>query len=211
MMKKEILPTRVWKLLPVILLFLTAGCGALKSLEGKNIPDNIFDLTPKAGTLSQRADPAIVLFFENVTYSPFMATEKIIIKSSPQEIQYLAGARWTDQAPGLLNRYFVLSLENLDNILVIGSQDTARLYDYRVSVDVRDFSAHLQGAGPPVVRVEIMADLMKTGPLKGIARKGFVKEVPAGANTKAGIVEAYNIAVQAVASDLRNWLDEMVQ
>ena len=211
MLTKEKLPTGVWKLLPVVLLFLTAGCGALKSLEGKSIPDSIFDLTPKASVLSQRADPATILFFENITTAPFLDTEKIIVKPNPQEIQYLAGARWADQAPNLLNRYFVLALENLDDILVIGSQDTTRLYSYRLSVDVRDFSANLTGGDAPVVRVEIMANLMKASPLQGIARKGFARQVPAASNTKAEIIAAYNSAVQDVAGDLRTWLAEMAK
>lgn len=193
------------KFFPLVLLL--TGCSSALGLGGDSTPDLIYDLVvPDQANLGIGAGTS-VLFFEPITYPAFIDTEKIAIKPSPQEIRYLSDARWQDNGPDLISRYLVISLGDLDNVTVIDRDDAARAHQYLLSVDIRDFSAHIEGDGIPVAHVIIVADLMATSPLSVIDQQSFSRQVRADANSKDAIIRAFNAAIQGVTSDLVHWIE----
>ena len=194
--------------LSLVFLFLLGACGALPDFGGDKVPDNIYDLSISAPNAQNSGESDKTLLVERLSYPAFIDTEKIAVKPSSNEIVYLADARWSDKGPNMVARYLLLALGGTDGWLVINRQHTALVHDYRLEIDIRDFSVHLEGAGNLTVVVELSADLIAVNPLRVISRKGFSAEIAANANSKDAIVQAFNRALDDVTGEVSNWLQQ---
>lgn len=203
------IPAPIKGLLMAAALGLT-GCGPIIDTGVGKVPDNIYDLEP-AVAASRDNEDAKTVFFEKVTYPAYIDSMRIAVRPGGQEIQYLAGARWSDNAPGMIGRFLTISLDSSEGLIVIDRDHPALDHDYKLVVDVRDFSAHVSPGGTPEVVVSVNADLMKASPLGVVARKTFTRSVSAGVDSRDAIVAAFQQAMEGIASDMEGWIETASQ
>lgn len=180
------------------------SCGSLLDTGQDKVPDNIFYLEPVSSS-GTKAGPT-TLFIDTPTHPAYLNTFKIAVKPGNQEINYLAGARWSDDVPNLVARYFMVSLENLGQFNVLTQRQAALPHQFRLVVDVRDFSAHVGVSGVPRAVVELEADFLNAGTSEIIATRNFSKDISASENSKAAIAAAFQQAMDEIASELNDWL-----
>lgn len=195
------------KFLVLFMFWLMTACSSPLGLGGDDTPDLIYDLAlpQTTGTINIEADT--ILLLEPITYPAFIDTQKIAVKPTQQEIRYLANARWQDKGPDLISRYLLISLEQLRDIHVINRDDALRVYQFRLDVDVRDFSAHIEKDGMPVTYVVFVAELTAASSLKMVTRESFSRKVKATANSKDAIVSAFNSAIEEITTDMIDWIE----
>ncbi len=194
-------------LTPVLWIFfslLLSACGSLLDTGQDTVADNIFDLEAISG--SGAGDEKTALLIDPPTYPAYVGTFKIAVKPGGREINYLSGARWSDQAPALIVRFLMVSLENTGPFLVNTSQGAALPKDYKLVIDIRDFSAHIDAGGQPRAVVELDVSLVHAGQMEVVATSNFVADVSADENSKAAIAAAFQNAMEEIARDMNTWL-----
>lgn len=202
--------TCILNALTLVSFLFIGGCGSLLDIGGDKVPDNIYDLNiANTGSMAS-GDTEKILLVERLTFPAFIDTEKIAVKPSDNEIVYLADARWSDKAPNLVARYLLITLDGSEGLLVIDRQHTALVHDFRLEVDIRDFSLHLNGEVNPTVVIEISADLIALNPLRVLSRQSFSQEIRASANSKDAIVQAFNEALSGITGKVSVWLQQTV-
>jgi len=202
--------TFILNALALLAFLFIGGCGSLLDFGGDKVPDNIYDLNIAKTDSMASGDTEKILLVERLTFPAFIDTEKIAVKPSDNEIVYLADARWSDKAPNLVARFLLITLDGSDGLLVIDRQHTALVHDYRLEVDIRDFSLHLNGEVNPTVVIEISADLIAVNPLRVLSRQSFSQEVIANANSKDAIIQAFNEALSGITDEVSGWLQQTV-
>lgn len=189
----------------VALLSLGLGsCGSLLDTGQDKVPDSIFYLEP-VSTPGAKVDPT-TLFFDHPTHPAYLDTFKIAVKPGGQKINFLAGARWSDEVPNLISRYFMVSLENLGQFNVLTQHQAALPSQFRLVVDVRDFSVHVGAPNLPRAVVELEADFLDAETLEIIATRNFSKNISASENSKAAIAMAFQQAMDEIAREMDDWL-----
>ena len=195
-----------------LLIFLAlGGCGSLVDLGQDQVPDNIYNLSPPDQMQAVMAGEEKILLLGQMTYPAYVETEKIAVKPSDHEILFLANSRWSDKASALLTDYLRISLDQEEGWMVIDRKHTALTHDYRLEIDVRDFSMHVGEGSVPEIVFQVAVDLFQTGPLEVIARKGFTARVMARENTKEAIIAAFNEAADEISRKLKVWLTQTVE
>ncbi len=200
--QKNINPFRL--LMMALITLGLAACGSLLDTGQDTEPDTIFDLEPFSSP-GGGGDPATI-FLGTPSHPAFLGTNKIVVKPGGQEIQFLAGARWSDNAPALISRYLMVSLESGGEFDVQMARQTALPHQYRLLIDVRDFSAHIGSDGLPNAVVEFEVSLVKAKTLEVISSRNFSKNISAGENSKTAIAAAFQRGMDEIAGELKDWL-----
>lgn len=181
-----------------------ASCGSILDTGQDKVPDSIFYLEPVT-TPGANVDP-VTLFLDIPTHPAYLNTFKIVVKPGGQEINYLAGARWSDDVPNLISRYFMVSFENLGRFNVLTQRQPALPYQFRLLIDVRDFSTHVGAGAQPRAVVELEADFLIADTSEIIATRNFSKNISARENSKAAIAKAFQQAMDEIAVEMNDWL-----
>jgi cholesterol transport system auxiliary component len=128
---------------------------------------------------------------------------QIVIRPSPSEIQYLAGAQWSDSLTKMVQAKLVQAFENTGLVGGVGKPGEGLAIDYQVATDIRTFEVETAGADTAVV--EISAKLLndRNGTVR--AQKVFRAAVPVGGTGNTAFVKALDAAFAAVTADIVGW------
>ena len=182
-----------------------AGCGPLVDLPGQGEPPNFYRLSAPDTTGAQSAEGAAVVMIETPSVPGDIAGSDIAIRGDGHRIQFLDGARWTDRTPDMLRRYLVTALRNAGPIRGIdGREDIDVQAGYRLRVDVERFHGRL--SGNPQVEVHMAATLLRNGPVTLMADRAFTVTRSAGSTSAEALVSAFDNAMDAIVSDMTQWL-----
>ncbi len=195
---------------PVLALFpalLLAGCGSLIDLPGGGEPPALYELRAYEGP--GMTGQNWVLFVEEPSVPGAMRTDQIIVRLSERRLEYLAGARWSDRTPHLVGRYLEESIENSGLVTVVGAGTVEIAGDYRLKIDMRDFSADVGGGGAARVNVRFGALIIRAAPAEIVARKQFSTSAVARGRQAGAIIGAFNEALDQATAELLAWLADI--
>jgi cholesterol transport system auxiliary component len=179
-------------LLCALLLGGCAAAGGTKALE-------TFDLTtPEAVSAGPRKGKVQVLVTEPQALKA-LDSENIVVRSGASQIEYLAGAQWSDRLPKIVQARLIQAFEKSGRFGGVGRPGEGLAIDYQVITEIRAF-----GIEDGVAIVEIGAKLLNDR--NGVVRasKTFTASVRAGSGANA-FVEALDQAFSGVAADLAAW------
>lgn len=198
--------SRPWffALLPALLL---AGCSSIIDLPGGGEAPAIYELRAYDGPGQQYRN--WVLFVEEPSVPGALRTDQIIVRVGQRRLEYLAGARWSDRTAHLVGRYLEESIENSGLATVVGAGTVEITGDYRLKIDIRDFSADVSGRGPARVNVRFGALVLRVAPAGIVGRKQFEASAEARGRQGDAIIEAFNEALDQATADLLAWLAEI--
>jgi ABC-type uncharacterized transport system auxiliary subunit len=194
-------------------ILLLAACGPILELSGGGEAPRLFQLNPAPGLASSTSVGNLTVLVEQPTVPGGLSSDFIAVKSGDHEIKYLAGARWSDRASQLMARYVVESIEQSGAIGVISVESLDLPNDFRLKLDIQEFSAF---TGPtenaPVrnVEVKISATIVQSMPIDIVAKRAFSGLVNTRSENPADIVAAMNEAADLVMRDMFAWLLNVV-
>lgn len=179
-------------LLCALLLGGCAAAGGTKALD-------TFDLAaPDAVSAGPRRGKVQVLVTEPQALKA-LDSENIVVRSGASQIQYLAGAQWSDRLPKIVQARLIQAFERSGRFGGVGRPGEGLAIDYQIITEIRAF-----GIEDGVAMVEIGAKLLNDR--NGVVRssKTFTASVRAGSGANA-FVEALDQAFSGVAADLVAW------
>ena len=176
-------------------VLLTSGCSSV----GGVAPLDTYDLTtPSAVSAGPRKGKIQVLVTEPQALKA-LDSENIVVRGASSQIQYLAGAQWSDRLPKIVQSRLVQTFEKSGRFGGVGRPGEGLAIDYQIITEIRAF-----GIESGVAVVEIGAKLLNDR--NGVVRssKTFQASVRAGSGANA-FVKALDQAFSGVAADLVAW------
>lgn len=190
-------------------VFLLAGCSSIIDLPGGGEAPALYELRAYEGTKGSQPSRNWILFVEEPSVPGALRTDQIVVRLGPRRLEYLAGARWTDRTPHLVGRYLEESIENSGMATVVGAGTVEIAGDYRLKIDIRDFSADVGSGRRASANVRFGAIVVRSAPAEIIGKKQFAASSEARGGQAGDIIEAFNDALDQATADLLTWLADL--
>jgi cholesterol transport system auxiliary component len=172
---------------------------------GSGPPPDLYVLSPKS-TFPEDLPPVDwQLVVEEPSTAKGIDTDRIAIAPSALEVKYLAGSRWADRAPRMLQQLLIQSFENTKKIVSVGRQSIGLRSDFVLKVELREFQAEKTPEGGTVVRVRLNLKLVRIALGQIVASQSFESVKPANSENVSDIVQAFDDAVGAVLKRAVAW------
>lgn len=192
---------------PILSLFLVTmlpGCAALSALQGE--PDrDVFELRPPAVTATQcgRARSTELVIEEPKTRGT-LDSERIMIRPSALQTQYLPDAVWGDTVPVTVQRLLVQALGRYDSFSHVGRAPLGLAGDFAMISEITDFNAEVAGGGA-VVKMTVDAQMVREMDASVASRASFAVAVPAASTRTADLIPAFDQAGQQLTAQMTEW------
>jgi cholesterol transport system auxiliary component len=184
-----------------------AGCGPLGALRRASTPLDTYTL--QAATLQEEVrSTARHILVEPPAASGAIDTDRILVKPNQLQVQYLAGARWVDPAPELMQALLVESLQNTGAFRFVTRTTTGPFPDYTLLSEIIDFQAEATGDPqlPLLVRVTLSLALVREddGAIVSARRVTAVRATPR--DDVQAVVTAFDGASDDVLTQSTRWV-----
>jgi cholesterol transport system auxiliary component len=164
-----------------------AACGG--------VPPDTYDLAAAKPQLTRPFSARLRIAEPLVTTD--LDSDRILVRAGPQQMARLAGAKWPERLPFLVQARLVESFRNAGLGLQV-SLDPAAPADYELELDRRQFELNVARAR---VEVVVAAKLLSA---KGsiVAAQNFTADAPVASTETANVVAAMNGALASVLKRL---------
>jgi cholesterol transport system auxiliary component len=181
---------------------LLAGCELIKAAEE---PTDLYTITPKSTFDTSMPDVYWQLSVEVPTAAANVNTGRIALAMSPTSSDYYSKTAWTDRAPVMVQTRIVDSFENSHKIVAVARESIGLRANYVLQTDLRNFEAMYFYGQPPIVKVRIVAKLVRLPDRQIIGTATFERCVRARADKVPKVVEAFDQALGSVMKLLVAW------
>ena len=172
---------------------------------GSGPPPDLYVLSPKSTFPEGLPSVDWQLVVEEPSTAKGIDTDRIAIAPTSLEVKYLAGSRWADRAPRMVQQLLIQSFENTKKIVSVGRQSIGLRSDFVLKVELREFQAEKTEEGGTVVRVRLNLKLVRVAMGQIVASESFDSVKPANSENVADIVQAFDDAVGAVLKRAVSW------
>lgn len=191
----------------LLALSLTAtlpGCGVMRALEGE--PDrDVFELRPPSDApLKCGRGRLAELVIEPPKTRGTLDTERIMIRPSALQTQYLPDSRWGDTVPITLQTLLVRGFSVYDVWTHVGRAPLGNAGDYAIISEINDFNAEVTDDGA-IVKLNVAAQMVREADASVVSRGNFVATVPAASTKTADLVPAFDAAGQQLVTEMTAW------
>ena len=196
--------------LPLLLPVLLTACGGLVKLPNSGPAPGLYNLTAPSSVGAQGTQT--LLLIEDLTVSGGLDSTLIARRSSPNELQFFAEARWAGRPSIMLQNTLVEAFERADQAVTQARGGAVVPAKYELQVNLRDFQAeYFQGAQTPTVRVRLAVNLVRLGPLAPAGRKIVETTVAATSGEMPAVIAAFDQAVHDALTDTVTWTTEQIR
>jgi len=181
---------------------LLAGCQLIAAAEE---PVDLYTITPKN---TFEADmPAVTwqLAVDVPAAAANVNTGRIALAHSATSSDYYSKTAWTDRAPVMVQTRIVDSFENSHKIVAVAREAIGLRANYILQTDLRNFEAMYFYGGTPIVKVRIVAKLVRMPDRQIIGVGTFERCVRARADKVKKVVYAFDQALGSVMNRLVAW------
>ena len=181
----------------------TACVGSV--LKSDNEAPDLYRLAvPSASAASAGAGPALThaITVARPRSASSLDTERIAVTTPGHGFDYLAGARWADTAPQMVQQLLVDTLTAGGRFATAVAAPSRVPTDLLLEVELRHFEAVYASAGePPRIHVELQANLVDVRRGARVASFESRAESTAARNDRAAVVAAFQDATARAAQD----------
>lgn len=178
------------------------GCGALSALQGEPERD-LFELRAPAALSCPRSRIG-ELVIEPPKARGTLDSNRIMIRPSALQTQYLPDAEWGDTVPAMLQRLLVESLSATGSFDQVGRAPLGLSGDVAMISEIQDFNVDLSADGT-LIRLGVGAQLVDEMEAKVIARGRFAAAVPAAGTRTADLIPAFDAATRHLIGQMTAW------
>jgi cholesterol transport system auxiliary component len=172
---------------------------------GSGPPPDLYVLSPKSTFPDDLPTVDWQLVVEEPSTAKGIDTDRIAIAPHPLEVKYLAGSRWADRAPRMIQQLMIQSFENSQKIVSVGRQSIGLRSDFVLKMELREFQAEKTADGGMQVRVRLNLKLVRQAVGMIVASESFESIKPAASENVSDIVQAFDDAVGAVFKRAVGW------
>lgn len=163
----------------------------LASCAGGSVPDT-FDLSA-ARPAPARPMTAQLRISEPIAGAD-LDSDRILVRTGPQEVATLAGAKWADRLPLLVQSRLTQTFENANLLRQVGRRATASA-DYELDVDIRTFELDVAQSR---VEVDLAVKVVTVVGGRVVAAQIFTAEAPVASTSGAAVSAALDGALSSI-------------
>jgi len=194
-------------LLWFLTLLIVGGCGALGAVSDASAPLDAYTLSP----LPLSAKPAggsHHLVVEMPSSPGEVATDRILIKPTALQAQYLPDGGWTDPAPALVQTLLVTSLQNVGGFRLVGRVGAGLTPDYTLVTELQQFQAETSATSPiPVtIRIGVQMTLIRETDREIVSTRRFSASQSVASDATILVIGGFETAMQSVLKDAVAWI-----
>ncbi len=125
-------------------------------------------------------------------------SDRILVRTGPQEVATLAGAQWAGRLPLLVQSRLTQTFDNANLLRQVGSRASLAA-DYNLEADIRTFELDVpQGR----VEVDIAIKIVSARSGRVAAAQAFTAQEPVASTAGAPVAEALNGALSSVMTQI---------
>jgi len=185
------------------------GCSAVSALNSASRPLDTYDLLPVAGSKSGRRTTRTLLVTQPAA-SAAIATDRIMIKPDAAAITYLPDARWSDEAPLVLQSLLIRSISGTGRIGYVGQSDGGPVPDTALLVRMDAFHVNILDDGQANALIDLNLTVLDDREQRVISTRNFVGSHVAGGNTPVAIVAAFQNNLDTLLPSISDWVMQRV-
>jgi cholesterol transport system auxiliary component len=160
-----------------------AGCASA--------PPETFDLSASSAKARLRAPLAI----REPVASLDLDSQRILVRTGPETVAYMAGAQWSDRLPALVQTRLVETFQNAKQLRYVGRAGAGFSAEYEMELDIRSFELDTSTGQ---AHVDIAAKIVSAGAGRVVAAQIFTAQTPASGTGAVEAVRALNVALASV-------------
>ena len=165
-------------------------------------PPDTYGLTAAPAVSSGRARNRQILI-SVPTALKALDSEQIVIRTSPEAIEYLAKSQWSDRLPNIVQDKLVQAFENSGGVGGVGRPGDGLAIDYTIISAIRAFEIRADRGELAVVELSVKVLNDRNGVVA--ASKIFRSTSPVVGSGNAAYVQSLDRAFEAVVQDLVSW------
>jgi len=183
------------------------GCGALSAVSTASDPLDTYTLSPLRDAPPETGGRGH-LVVELPTSGGELATDRILIKVSPRQAEYLPGARWSEPAPAMVQTLLVSSLLSRGGLRLINRDGAGLNPDFTLMTEIIAFQAELHGVPPASaqVHVSVQSTLIRESDREIAGTRRFDSLRAVSSDTTVALVAGLDDAMQRVLSEVVAWV-----
>lgn len=186
--------------LPLVLSL--AGCSALGALNPPR--RDVFELLPASDAPVACRAGATELVVELPKARSTLDTDRIMIRPSALQAQYLPDAQWGDTVPVSLQTLLVRSFARYPAFGHVGRTPLAGAGDYALLSEIEDFNAVRTETGARVV-LNVTAQLVHEGDARVAARGRFQAVRELGSTATPDLIAGFDAAQRELVGQITAW------
>ena len=177
-----------------------ASCAALPG--GGPKPLDTFDLSSPAGGKDALRGSTQILVTEPSALKS-LDSVNIVIKPTPDSIEYLGGAQWADRLPRVIQARMAEAFQKSGAFAGVGKPGEGLAIDYQVITEIRAFEVRLSGGSQAHVELFVRILNDRNGTVR--AARSFVAASPVSGSGNAAYVAAIDRAFNQATRDIVAW------
>ncbi|MDP5085585.1 MAG: ABC-type transport auxiliary lipoprotein family protein [Yoonia sp.] len=181
------------------------GCSAVSALNASAQPLDTYDLSPAVGGQSGGGS-ARTLLVARPEAPAALATDRIMIKPDPASITYLPDARWSDEAPLVLQALLIRSLSAAGRLGYVGRSDGGPVPDRVLLVRIDVFQVDVTPDGRLVAGIACTLTVLNDRDQRVIGSRNFAQSAEAAGDDPAAIVAAFQTVVDSLMPAMTDWV-----
>jgi cholesterol transport system auxiliary component len=183
------------------------ACSTISSLNAASKSLDTYELRAASLQGVSAARSSRILLVAPPTATAAIDSDRILIKPSALQVQYLPDARWVDAAPVHVQALLARSIANSGLVRYAGNDPAGPIPDYVLLTDLQVFQAETSAqAGIPyraVVRMTLT--LVRDSDRRIIASRRFEHTGGASSSASLPIVSAFDAALNPILRDATVW------
>lgn len=189
-------------LLPLILAL--PGCSLLSALEGEPARD-LYELRVPTSSGGQCRHGRIAeLVVEKPKARGTLDSDRIMIRPTVLQAEYLPDATWGDPVPVMLQGLLVEALNRYDVFTHVGREPLGLGGDYALISEIHDFNAGVTETGA-LIQLSVEAQLVDEMTAKVVSRGRFATSVEAPGTKTSELIPAFDLATRQLVAQMVDW------
>lgn len=180
------------------------GCSVVSTLNDATQPLDTYDLSPVAGSQAG-ARSTRTLLVARPEASSAIAADRIMIKPDAASITYLPDARWSDEAPLVMQSLLIRSISGTGRIGYVGRSDGGPVPDTVLLVRMDAFHGAAVGDGTINVVLDMTLSVVNDRDQRVIGSRRFTQSAIAPNDSPTAIVAAFQAALDALLPQAVDW------
>jgi cholesterol transport system auxiliary component len=182
-----------------------SGCSAVSAVSRASEPRNTYTLSP-LGPVAARPAGAGHLVVELPTSGGELSTDRILIKISPRQAEYLPDARWSEPIPAMVQTLLVNSLLNRGGLHLVTRVGAGLRPDHTLMCEIQAFQAELIDPDLAQIRISLQTTLIRESDRSIAGTRRFDATVASSSDSTVALIAGLDEAMQSVLGDVVGWV-----
>ena len=192
-------------LLLLLGLMALPGCAAVSALGRASEVLDAYELrAPETLPVARRAQ-GIDFVVELPTAAGAIATDRILVRPTRTQVQYLPDAQWTAPAPEMLQSAMIETFLRAGAFRHVGSRPLGIAGDVALVTTLLDFGAVVAGEGA-VIEVTLVARLVREEDAAITASRSITQRVAVPGTATPVLIAGFEAATDAALAELAAWV-----